>query len=133
MYTPNSTGTNDATDFETAYLWGTIFGTGADVTLNVSSDDHTLVYLNGAYVGGNPGVHGVTSTVLDLGDLSGLNTLQIFYADRAQTGAELNLGIDGATISGVPEPSTWVMMGLGFAGLGFAGFRRASKPAPAAA
>jgi hypothetical protein len=28
---------------------------------------------------------------------------------------------------GVPEPSTWAMMLLGFAGLGFAGFRRASK------
>jgi hypothetical protein len=29
---------------------------------------------------------------------------------------------------GVPEPSTWAMMLIGFAGLGFAGFRRASKP-----
>ena len=30
--------------------------------------------------------------------------------------------------SDVPEPSTWAMMLLGFAGLGFAGFRRASTP-----
>ena len=30
-------------------------------------------------------------------------------------------------IAGVPEPSTWAMMLLGFAGLGYAGFRRASK------
>jgi hypothetical protein len=29
--------------------------------------------------------------------------------------------------SGVPEPSTWAMMALGFAGLGYAGFRRNSK------
>ena len=28
----------------------------------------------------------------------------------------------------VPEPSTWAMMLLGFAGLGFAGYRRAMKP-----
>jgi hypothetical protein len=28
---------------------------------------------------------------------------------------------------GIPEPSTWAMMLLGFAGLSFAGFRRASK------
>ena len=28
----------------------------------------------------------------------------------------------------VPEPSTWAMMLLGFAGLGFAGYRRARKP-----
>jgi hypothetical protein len=27
------------------------------------------------------------------------------------------------TISSIPEPSTWAMMGLGFAGLAFAGFR----------
>ena len=40
----------------------------------------------------------------------------------------------GAIPSGVPEPSTWVMIGLGFAGLaGAAGYRRkfgvAAKPA----
>ena len=30
-------------------------------------------------------------------------------------------------VSAVPEPSTWAMMLLGFAGLGFAGYRRANK------
>jgi PEP-CTERM motif len=30
-----------------------------------------------------------------------------------------------------PEPSTWAMMLLGFAGLGFAGYRRAKRNAPA--
>ena len=29
----------------------------------------------------------------------------------------------------VPEPSTWVMMALGFAGLAFCGFRARSAPA----
>jgi hypothetical protein len=29
----------------------------------------------------------------------------------------------------VPEPSTWAMMMLGFAGLGFMTYRRKSKPA----
>jgi PEP-CTERM motif len=29
---------------------------------------------------------------------------------------------------GVPEPSTWAMMLLGFAGLGYAGYRRAREP-----
>ena len=33
----------------------------------------------------------------------------------------------------VPEPSTWAMMLLGFAGLGFAGYRRARKARPASA
>jgi hypothetical protein len=31
--------------------------------------------------------------------------------------------------SAVPEPSTWAMMMLGFAGLGFMAYRRKSKPA----
>ncbi len=39
----------------------------------------------------------------------------------------------GATETGyaptVPEPSTWAMMALGFAGLGYAGFRRGRRPA----
>jgi hypothetical protein len=30
---------------------------------------------------------------------------------------------------GVPEPSTWVMMTLGFAGLAFAGYRKSRKSA----
>ena len=31
------------------------------------------------------------------------------------------------TLATVPEPSTWAMMVLGFAGLGYAAFRRNSK------
>jgi hypothetical protein len=34
--------------------------------------------------------------------------------------------------SGVPETSTWAMMLLGFAGLGFAGYRRAKSTSFAA-
>jgi hypothetical protein len=35
--------------------------------------------------------------------------------------------VSGIFSAGVPEPSTWVMMFLGFAGLGFAGYR-SSRP-----
>jgi hypothetical protein len=37
------------------------------------------------------------------------------------------------TISAVPEPATWAMMLLGFAGVGFMAYRRKSKPALMAA
>jgi len=38
--------------------------------------------------------------------------------------------LDSVSITGVPEPATWAMMILGFAGLGYAGFRSARrKPA----
>ena len=37
------------------------------------------------------------------------------------------------TVSAVPEPSTWAMMLLGFAAVGYVAYRRKSKPAPVAA
>jgi len=38
-------------------------------------------------------------------------------------------GISLSVVSGVPETSTWAMMILGFAGVGFLAYRRKSKPA----
>jgi hypothetical protein len=38
-----------------------------------------------------------------------------------------------ASVSAVPEPSTWAMMLLGFAGVGFMAYRRKAKPALMAA
>jgi len=47
-----------------------------------------------------------------------------------------DMGLDAVSVSlntGVPEPSTWAMMLLGFTGLGFAGYRRARRKAGAIA
>jgi hypothetical protein len=44
-----------------------------------------------------------------------------------------NPGFEGTISSAVPEPSTWAMMLLGFAGLGFMAYRRNSKPSLMAA
>lgn len=38
-------------------------------------------------------------------------------------------GLNELRVSAVPEPSTWAMMILGFAGVGFMAYRRKSKPA----
>lgn len=131
MFAPNSTGSNNASFFETAILSGTLLGTGADATLTVTSDDDALVYLNGLYVGGNPGVHGAETTTLDLGNLTGTNSLQIFYADRAQDQAVLDLSLTGANT--VPEPATWAMLILGLGLIGFTARRRTRAAAPVAA
>ena len=41
-----------------------------------------------------------------------------------------NFTVSGSLVSGaVPEPSTWAMMLLGFAGLGFMAYRRTKKGA----
>ena len=41
--------------------------------------------------------------------------------------------VAGGVTATVPEPSTWAMMLLGFAGLGFAGYRKSRKAAALAA
>jgi hypothetical protein len=42
---------------------------------------------------------------------------------------QYSLQFSPSLTSGVPEPSTWAMMLLGFAGIGFMSYRRKSKPA----
>lgn len=129
VFSPGGTGSDNSLVFQTAILSGTLLGAGTDAKLTVTGDDDVLVYVNGKYVGGVPGVHDVTSTQVDLGMLA-LGTdysLKIFYADRARTGAFLGIsGLDGATVTAVPETSTWAMMILGFFGVGFVAYRRQS-------
>jgi PEP-CTERM motif len=54
---------------------------------------------------------------------------------QSGTGFPANPGnwTGAAEISAVPEPSTWAMMLLGFAGIGFMAYRRKSRPALMAA
>jgi PEP-CTERM motif len=42
---------------------------------------------------------------------------------------EFTVFIDGALASSVPEPSTWAMLLIGFAGIGFASYRRKNQMA----
>jgi hypothetical protein len=55
---------------------------------------------------------------------AGPYSLQEVFVIRATGAGDANLSID-LTSSVIPETSTWVMMLLGFAGLGYAGYRRA--------
>jgi hypothetical protein len=63
----------------------------------------------------------------DLGDNSVINLGSIF-------GPNIDLTIEGdgvfavGGVAAAPETSTWAMMLLGFAGLGYAGYRRAREP-----
>jgi hypothetical protein len=60
--------------------------------------------------------------VLNLGSYSGLVDLTFGYTLVADGSG--GFGVDYAFGGAVPEPSTWAMMLLGFAGLGFAGYCR---------
>jgi PEP-CTERM motif len=104
-------------------------------TLNPSTD-LVLNLLNGPPdPDGNIGRHSLTldfaAPLTDAGgDINVTGLATYFTGIRSQT-------IDSGTVDAVgvtvPEPSTWAMMLLGFAGLGFAGWRGRRKTAGAAA
>ena len=89
-------------------------------------------------IDGFPG-HGATNTALIYGDYyftEALLRLQnvldgkpgwVLYSPQSVLGGQPALLLSSLT---VPEPSTWAMMLLGFAGLGFAGYRRAKAGRP---
>jgi TRAP-type mannitol/chloroaromatic compound transport system permease small subunit len=55
--------------------------------------------------------------------LTGLTAVNFFIVDSPYS--DNAGGVSLSVSSGVPEPSTWVMMLIGFAGLGFAGYSHA--------
>jgi hypothetical protein len=58
--------------------------------------------------------------------LKGTYTSISFVAPEFENWYGFTVGYD---VTNIPEPSTWAMMGLGFAGLGFAAFRRSTRSA----
>jgi hypothetical protein len=93
-----------------------------DVLITRSAADLVSVSLNGV------------PQVTNVQDLPGLynGSILTFFADDLGTHTEQSPGfVDSITIatnltstSAVPEPSTWAMMLLGFAGIGFMAYRR---------
>lgn len=63
---------------------------------------------------------------------SGNSNYNTFAAPTFVGGGGAEIGLQISAVA-TPEPSTWVMMGLGFAGLGFAGWRAQRKTAALAA
>jgi hypothetical protein len=65
----------------------------------------------------------------------GSNTLEFIYTSLDQASGHAGFqglgdegwGVQNVNVSAVPEPSTWAMMILGFAGVGFMAYRRKSK------
>jgi hypothetical protein len=92
-------------------------------TLNNSVDSVTGSQLAAALVFGVNGFGSQSSANdnqwFNIQDTAG--PIVFFTASSTQNAFEFDMG------SSVPEPSTWAMMMLGFASLGYAAFRRSSK------
>jgi hypothetical protein len=105
--------------------WGSIDAVGVDDILNevsVTVDGYTLTGSDlvtlGAMGNGNQGSPTNNQWVTITG-LDAFTTVAFHAAGKNAFEFSLN--------PAVPEPSTWAMMALGFAGLGYAAFRRNSK------
>jgi hypothetical protein len=116
VFSANFTGTLDATS------------TGSYV-LNFGSDDAGYLFINGALAIRDGGTHGYNPNDYTVSLHAGGNAFEIEMGNLYCCGANVGLSpvSSGVTVSAVPEPTTWAMMLLGFAGLGLVGYRRATK------
>ena len=64
---------------------------------------------------------GASTLYLGISDACGYNGSPSCYGDNSRS---FSVTINSSVSSAVPEPSTWAMMLLGMAGLGFLGYRR---------
>ena len=116
-----------------------VYGGGAQVgSGSYGPYDAIVMAFSGAHLQGTYSVAATTTTdglnnptpfIGLLSDSPNITSL-VFFADHGDSGGYgTNLGTVSLNVNlhpGVPEPSTWAMMLLGFAGLGFA-FRRSRR------
>ena len=86
---------------------------------------NNVIYPNGQLVDNNGVLFSFGTTPSNVGNLYSANGLYYFSVDRPQglynPGDQIT---QGGITAAVPEPSTWAMMILGFAGVGFMAYRR---------
>jgi PEP-CTERM motif len=102
---------------------------GNENTFGITVDGFTLT---GADLMSMHGADGSGSTTDPLGNqlvtITGLAAFSTATFSSTRNAFEFSLVPPGIGVTGsAPEPSTWAMMGIGFAALGYAAFRRNSK------
>jgi hypothetical protein len=104
--------------YQVTFFATSIFGsTGSFLEVSVGGSNITL---NGTLPAYAPYSFTFVGTGSDTLSIGAVNSQGYYYVDGVSV-------VDVA--APVPEPSTWAMLLLGFAGLGFMAYRRKSKPA----
>jgi hypothetical protein len=125
----------------------TVTVSGAVKVVSLIEDPDVLIYLRGVTsVIGQGVAAGTTDVMISINDQTG----SYVGTGNGQVQVTLNTGdppntdliesvgpLDGVvtytykprTLAAIPEPSTWAMMLVGFAGLGFAGYRASGRAA----
>jgi hypothetical protein len=89
-------------------------------TFTVAHDDGLQLEIGGLLVIDVPGPTAPDVTTVTYTGPTGNLPFKLAYGECCGAPAVLDINLP---LSAAPEPSTWAMMGLGFAALGFAGYR----------
>jgi hypothetical protein len=108
---------------DSATLSGGYFPTGAIVFTLTGPGGFVFTETNA--VAGN-GTYTASTLLPTAGIEAGTYVWAVDYLGDGNNNA-IGASLEPISVGGVPEPSTWVMMAVGFAGLGFAGFRRSDR------
>jgi hypothetical protein len=120
--------TGDGTHTLDNTLWqfvGTVTVT-TGMSFTAGHDDGLTLTIDGISVISEPGPTSFENTTRTYTGPSGTFAFQLVYAECCSAPADLAIDLPLYT-PGTPEPSTWAMMAVGFAGLGFVGWRSSRK------
>lgn len=88
-------------------------------TFTVTHDDGLTLIIGGTNLGFNPGPTAPTTSTATYTGLSGNFPFQLVYGECCGGPAVLQVDLPFSNTPAVPEPSTWLLLGSGLAGLAY--------------